>query len=108
MRGLNVLLRVPTAINLLVAIPILQLHWERYYAHGPKNTAQGEILPFTLILFISTPMAALLLLGWAVLLIVRLWRQRDPQEKQPRSVIALAIANILAPLALLVALALLS
>jgi len=98
------LLWIPTVVNLLILVPMLELHWERYYYHGPKNTAQGEMGPFTLILLISAPMAVLLLLGWFVLFLVRLRYPRHPQEERQRGVIALAIGNVIAPLLLLFAL----
>ena len=98
----------PTVLNLLVLTSILSLHWERYYYDGPKNTAQGEMLPFMLILLVSAPMAVAVVIGWIVVFMARLRKPKAWLEKHPRSVIALAIANILAPFMLIAALVMLA
>lgn len=88
----------PTAANAFIAAEILELSWER--ARGAGNTAQGEIGPFMHIIAISTPIAVVILFGWAVLAVLRAKVQRSPEEKRQPGVAALAILNIAAPVLL--------
>ena len=92
------LIWLPTAANAFIAAEILELSWER--ARGGGNTAQGEIGPFMHIIAISAPIAVVILLGWAVLAVLRANVQRSPEEKPHPGVTALAILNVGAPVLL--------
>jgi hypothetical protein len=86
---------LPTAVNAFIAAEILQLAWERM--RGGYNTAQGEIGPFMHIIAISAPIAVFLLVGWAVLAVLRANVPRSRESTQKRSVVVLAVLNVAAP-----------
>ena len=92
------LMWLPTAVNALIAAEILELSMERF--RGAGNTAQGEIGPFMHIIAISAPIAIAVLVGWAILAVMRAKIPADRDAKNQRGVMALAIINVLAPVVL--------
>jgi hypothetical protein len=100
------LLWLPTAVNGLIAVEIFQIWWERWgpSGHLSAGTAQAELGPFFHILIISAPISIALLLGWAV---VAVMRQRVPSSADApkgRGATILVLANVVAPIPLLMAL----
>lgn len=89
---------LPAAVNAFIAVEILQLSWQR--THGGYNTAQGEIEPFMHIIAISVPIALLILLGWAVLTVLRAKVPHSGETSQPRGILMLASVNVAAPVLL--------
>jgi hypothetical protein len=92
------LMWLPTAVNAFIAAEILQLSWER--ARHLGNTAQGEIGPFMHIIAISGPIAVVILVGWAVVAVMRARVPRDREAPRQRGVVALALINAVAPVLL--------
>jgi hypothetical protein len=86
---------LPTAVNAFIAAEILQLAWERM--RGGYNIAQGEMGPLIHIFAISAPIAVFLLVGWAVLAVLRENVPHSRESTQKRSVAVLAIVNVAAP-----------
>ncbi|MDQ3024896.1 MAG: hypothetical protein M3R58_00110 [Pseudomonadota bacterium] len=86
---------LPTAVNAFIAAEVLNLSWERW--RGLGNTAQGEIGPFMHIIAISAPIAVAVLVGWAVLGVLRAKFPRDLESQNHRGVMTLSLINVAAP-----------
>jgi len=91
---------LPTAVNAFIAAEILQLSWERM--RGGYNTAQGEMEPFMHILTFSAPIAVFVLVGWAVLAVLRANVPHSREFTQKRGAVVLAVVNVVAPVLLII------
>jgi hypothetical protein len=92
------LLWVPTIANALIAAEIAHLSWDRLT--GVTNTAQGEIGPYMHILAVSAPIAIAVLMGWAVLAVLRSRVPPDREAPTARGASTLALINVAAPVLL--------
>src|SRR5476651_2702444 len=93
----GVLLWLPTAVNAFLGAEILRFAWEARHGY---NMAQGDMQIAGHILVGSVPLSALLLLGWAVLAVLRMRAPPGPDSTREPGVLALAILNIIAPVLL--------
>lgn len=89
---------VPTLANVFIGAEIAHLSWERW--RGVTNTAQGEIGPFMHILMVSIPSAIAVLIGWAMLAVMRSRVPPDREAPIQRGASALALVNVAAPVLL--------
>ena len=94
----GILLWLPTAANAAIGALIFDLWWDRTRHVG--NTAQGEIGPFMLIIAVSAPIAAVVLIGWGTLAIMRAKVPSNREANQERGPIVLALVNVVAPFVL--------
>ena len=91
-------LLLSTAVNAFIAAEILQLSWQR--TRGGYSTAQGEIEPFMHIAAICAPIALLLLVGWAVLVVMRANVPHGFEPSRRIGILLLASVNVAAPVLL--------
>ena len=100
------LLWLPTAVNAFIAMEIFQIWWERWgpSGHLSAGTAQAELGPYFHILMVSAPISIVLLLGWAILAVMRQRVPSPADAPKGRDITILALANIVAPIPLLLAL----
>jgi hypothetical protein len=93
----GVLLWLPTAVNAFLGAEILRFAWEARHGY---NMAQGDMQIAGHILVGSVPLSALLLLGWAILAVLRIKVPPSPELRREPGVRALALVNIVAPVLL--------
>jgi hypothetical protein len=90
---------LPTAVNAFIGALIFDIWLDR--ARHVGNTAQGEIGPVMLIIAVSAPIAVIVFVGWVIVGVMRAKVPANPETKQERGPIVLAILNMVAPFALL-------
>jgi hypothetical protein len=98
----SALLWLPTTVNAFLAAEIVQLWWQQ--SRGGNNTAQGDFEIAMHIAAASVPISAVLLVGAAILWVMRRTVRPAPELRRSPGVAALLTLNVVAPVLLYFAL----